>query len=82
VAELVTAVQQRLREVARNRGGDDLWRDEQADAEEVGTSSMKRSGLGFAIAKLPLEAAFSEVRGKKQSRGPYSLTGAPVLLYS
>ena len=37
-----------------NRGGDDLWRDEQADAEEVGTNSMKRSRRGFAFAKLAL----------------------------
>ncbi len=29
----VAAACQRLREVARDRGGDDLWRDEQADAE-------------------------------------------------
>lgn len=50
----VAAVQQGLREVARDRGGDDLRGDEQAHAEEVGASGMKRSRLGFAFAKLPL----------------------------
>ena len=51
---LLTAVQQGLREFARDRGIDDLWCDEQVNAEEVGASGMKRSRLGFASAKLPL----------------------------
>jgi hypothetical protein len=54
VAGSLAAVQQGLRAVARDRGGDDIRRDEQVDAEEVGTGSMKRSRLDFAFTKLPL----------------------------
>ena len=58
VAGPLTAVQQGLREVARDRGGDALWRYEPADAEEVSASSMKRSRPGFAFAKLLLETVW------------------------
>ncbi len=54
VAGPVAAVQQKLREAARDCGSDDLRRDEPARAEEVGASSMKRYRLGFAFAKPPL----------------------------
>src|SRR5215212_4850447 len=65
VAGSITAFQQGLRESARDRGCHDLWRDEQVDVEEVGASSMKRSRLVFAFAKLPLRGCL-----KSPSRSP------------
>src|SRR5215203_3443270 len=37
---------------------------------------------GSIISRIGVEGVFSEVRGKRQGRDPYSLTGAPVLLYA
>ena len=56
--------QQGLRKVAGDRGGDALRRDEQAHAAQVGASSMKRSRLSFAFAKLPLEAVRKNEKSK------------------
>ena len=67
VAWPVAAVQQGLREAARDRGGDDLRRDEQAHAAQVGAGGMKRSRLGFVFAKLPLRACLVRVMIRRSS---------------
>jgi hypothetical protein len=64
VAGSVAAVQQGLREAARDRGGDDLRGDEQADATQVGASGVMHSRLGFASAKLPLGSVSKEGRAQ------------------